>query len=266
MVTGASAGIGAAFARRLAAAGFDLILVARREERLRSLAQELERAHRIRASIHVADLTDDEQLGQTEARLRACNELVLLINCAGVCRMGPFDELDSKWVDTHLRLNAMAPARLAHAALQKFANRSHARGTGLNRGPAAIINVSSVAAAMPVPHAASYCATKSFLSTLSWCLAGECSGTDIRVQDLRAGLTRTEFPAQSGMRVAAIPEFAWAEPDEVVDASFRALRRNQVVVVPRMGDNFVPSLVRMLPLRLAREVGRFTASGERSST
>ncbi|MFV8755927.1 SDR family NAD(P)-dependent oxidoreductase [Nannocystaceae bacterium ST9] len=251
MVTGASSGIGAAFASRLAAAGFDLVLVARREGLLESLAARLADQYSVSTSFHVADLSDPAQLETTEARLLACPNLALLINSAGTCQLGQFGALESAWVDAHLRLNALAPARLAHAALRKFAG----------RGPAAIINVSSIASVMTTPYAASYCATKSYLSTLTACIAGECAGTQVRVQDLRAGLTRTEFPAQSGARVDMIPGAAWAEPEEVVESSIRALGRNQVVCFPRAGDRFVPNMIRLLPRRLAREVGKFNASG-----
>jgi uncharacterized protein len=251
MITGASSGIGAAFAERLALAGFDLVLVARREDKLRELAGRLARNHGVSADILVADLCEPAALAATEARLGACAKLSLLVNSAGACKMGEFSVLDSSWVDTHLKLNALAPARLCHAALRKFGG----------RGPAGIINVSSLAASMPSPHAASYSASKSYLSTLSWCLAGECAGTQVRVQDLRAGMTRTDFPERAGVRMDAVPSFAWAEPEEVAIASLAALSRNQVVCVPRVGDRLVPGLVRMLPLRLARELGRFTASG-----
>ncbi|PRQ06483.1 SDR family NAD(P)-dependent oxidoreductase [Enhygromyxa salina] len=252
MVTGASSGIGAAFARRLASEGFNLILVARREPRLRSLAEQLESQHRVSVGVHVADLTDPEQLAETEAQLLASEHFVLLINCAGMCRMGAFARLDVDCVESHVRLNAMAPARLTHAALRRFGG----------DGPAAIINVSSIAATMATPHGASYCATKAMLSTLTACIAGECVGTNIRIQDLRAGLTRTDFPAQAGVRTHDLPDAAWASPDEVVTASLRALTRNQVVCVPRVGDRLVPHMMRMLPRRLANELGRFTASGD----
>ncbi len=252
VIAGASSGIGEAFARRMADDGMDLILVARREDRLDTLRTELERRYSVRVDPHVADLASPEDLMRLEQKLLETPQLELLVNNAAHCKMGPFTELGTDVIDYGVRLNIVAPTRLTRAALPKM----------LERNSGAIINVSSVAAFMSTVNGAMYCASKAYLNHFTESLAGEIHGSRVRVQVLCPGLTRTEFPRNSGMNTADLPDTAWMSPEEVVDESLRALARDSVVCVPRFGNRLLPKLMNALPRGMAQWMGRRAVAQE----
>jgi short-subunit dehydrogenase len=241
-VTGASAGIGEAFARRLARDGWDLTLVARDRARLSALAGELHRAHHVRATVVAADLTDGAARARVEAGLAADARLELLVNNAGFGTMGDFARLDADHEESQIALNVVALTRLTRAALPGL----------IKRGHGAVINVSSLAAFQPCPHTATYAATKAFVNSLSESLHEELRGSGVRVMALCPGFTRTEFQSRAGIDVSGIPDFAWMTAEAVVDAALAGLQRGDVVCVPGMANWLLSSAVSALPRALVR--------------
>lgn len=245
LVTGASAGIGRAFAERLARDQFDLVLVARSGERLEALAKRLAEAHGAGTETLVADLTEAAEVARVEERLRS-EPIDLLVNNAGFGTVGPFAELDPDGEEREVRLNVLAVLRLARAALPGM----------LERGRGDLIQVSSLAGEAAAPYTATYAATKAFVTSLSESLAEETRGSGVRVQALLPGFTRTEFQDRAGVDSDAIPGFAWMEATEVVEASLAALEAGKVVCVPGALNKVLGTVTRMAPRGLvARAVG-----------
>jgi len=245
VVTGASAGIGQAFAERLAREAWDLVLVARRRDRLDELAAKLRAAHERRVEVLVADLTDPAGLHAVEERIAAEPTLELLVNNAGFGTSGAFAELDRDAEEQELRLNVVALVRLTHAALEAFRARGH--GT--------VINVSSLAGFQPSPYNATYAATKAFVNSFTQALHEELRGSGARVQLLCPGFTRTEFQEVAGVRTEELPAFAWMEPAAVVEASLEGLRRGDLLVIPGAGNKVMGAVLRALPSAAARRLG-----------
>jgi short-subunit dehydrogenase len=245
VVTGASAGIGRAFAERLAREAWDLVLVARRRERLEEMATELRQAQARRVDVVAADLTTPAGLRVIEERIAAEPTLELLVNNAGFGTAGAFAELDRETEEHELRLNVVALTRLSHAALTAFRERGH--GT--------VINVSSLAGFQPAPFNATYAATKAFVNSLTQALHEELRGTGVRVQLLCPGFTRTEFQEVAGVNTDDVPAFAWMTPEAVVAASLEGLRRGELVVIPGAGNKVRGAVLRALPSAAARRLG-----------
>jgi len=214
VITGASSGIGAAFARKLAARNYDLLLVARREDRLRSLATELAESYKITADVMVADLARDDDCERAAERILNEPRLELLINNAGFGRMGLFVESDIDLEDRMHRLHVLATLRLSHAALVNL----------VPRGIGGIINVSSIAAFNQAPSSVSYCATKAWMNSFTEGLAVELGvrQSPVRVQALCPGFTFSEFHDRMRMQRSTIPSGWWMTPDFVVEQSSKA--------------------------------------------
>jgi uncharacterized protein len=232
LVTGASSGIGRAFALRLAHDGFDLVLVARRRERLEELAGEIEKGG-AGTEILVADLTTAEGLAAVERRVVA-GDLAMLVNNAGFQTYMPFVELDPDRAEAQIRVQVTAIVRLCRAALPAM----------LARGDGAIVNVSSMlafAAGMRqpfLPKRATYAATKAFVNAFTETLAEELDGTGVKVQALCPGVVRTEFHDVDGKPVLR-PKVPVMEPDDVVQASLAALALGDVVCSPALVDRAI---------------------------
>ena len=247
-ITGASGGIGAAFAVALARQRFDLLLVARNESRLAALAQRLRNERGVDVDVAVADLTDGVQLRAVEARLAADARLELLVNNAGVANVGPFARLDPDQEEALIRLNALALARLTRAALPGM----------ITRGRGAIINVSSIASFVPVRYTATYGATKAYVNSFTEALHEELRGTGVRVQLLCPGFTRTQFSERAGADTSYIPALAWMTPEAVAEASLAALQRGALVYIPGAVNRALTTFLRVLPRRFVR---RLTGAG-----
>ena len=241
-VTGASAGIGAAFARRLARDHFDLALVARSRGRLEKLAAELEKADGIACEVVAADLTDAADLRRVGEAVGSDDGLELLVNNAGFGTVGAFAELDPAREEEEIRLNVVALTHLARAALPAL----------IARGRGSIINVSSMAAFQPVPMNATYGATKAFVNSFTEALHEELRGTGVTVQALCPGFTRTEFQERAGIDTSGLPSFAWMTAEAVVDSSLAALRRGDVVCVPGFSNRLVASAATAMPRAIVR--------------
>jgi short-subunit dehydrogenase len=238
VVTGASAGIGEAFARRLSRDGFRVVLVGRRAERLNALAAELG-GEALRA-----DLTVEADVHAVEERIAHEPALAMLVNNAGFGLSGRFYESSINDHERMHKLHVMAPLRLTHAALKNMVPRN----TG------SVINVASVAGFRASPGSVSYAATKAWMNIFTeglW-LDLRNTGSSVRVQALCPGFTYSEFHDVMGMDRTAIPKSWWYTADFVVDTSLKALEQDNPYVIPGWryralvrGMNLVPgSLVR----------------------
>jgi hypothetical protein len=233
LITGASSGIGATFAQKLAADGYALVLVARRADRLELLAAELRQRHAIPVETISADLTVADDVERVAGRLAELPDLDLLVNNAGFGVEGRFAQADLDPQLEMIRLHVLASVRLTHAALPGM----------IARGRGGVINVASLAGFMALPGAAQYCATKGYLITFSRALALELRGAGVRVQALCPGLTHTEFHAsQRGGSTGQMPEFMWMSSDAVVEASLRGLAAGQVICIPGWGNRILKLL------------------------
>jgi short-subunit dehydrogenase len=226
LITGASSGIGAVYADRLARRGYDLVLVARDAERLAKLAERLRRDAGVSVDILPADLTAKSDLAAVEARLRADNEIALLVNNAGVAAFGAFTELDIERQDAMAQLNVVAMTRLAAAAGANFA----ARETG------AIINVASVLALMPERAGPVYAGSKAYVLAFTQSLAVELASKKVKLQVVLPGATRTEIFDRGGASVGAIPAEYLMEVDAMVDAALVGFDRGELVTIPSLPD------------------------------
>jgi uncharacterized protein len=219
LVTGASSGIGATFARRLARDGYSLILVARRRDRLEELARELGGAE-----VLPADLTNDEELHAVERRIAEAPDLEMLVNNAGFGVMGLFYKSDLAPQEQMHRLHVTATLRLTHAALRGM----------VARGKGAVINVSSVAGFGTAPGSVSYSATKAWMTSFTEGLDLELKsiGSKVKVQALCPGFTISEFHDAAKMDRKTIPGWLWMNAGDVVDASMDGLAKDDVIVIP----------------------------------
>lgn len=246
VVTGASSGIGATFARKLAQHGYDLLLVARREERLRALAAEMADAYKIDAEALAADLTCDDDLERVAARIQSAPRLALLVNNAGFGTMGYFSEVDVLGQMRMHRLHVLATVRLTHAALQNMMPR--------NRG--GVINVSSVAGFMIGSRSVSYCATKAWMNNFTQGVALELAANKaaVKVQALCPGFTLSEFHDTLGMDRSGVPKAWWMTADFVVDESLRRLESGKLFVIPGWRYKVLVALLRRLPDAILRQM------------
>lgn len=257
LITGATAGLGAAFARQLARDGHPLVLVARDRARLEETAAALHREFGVRIEAIPADLATDAGVEVVIARIHEglgddARFVGLLVNNAGFGTKGSLVSGAPAAQDAMVRLHVLAVHRLTQAALAPMARRE--------RG--AIITVSSVASYLTSPGAVNYCATKGYQRMAMEALAPEVARRGIYVQALCPGFTRTEFHARSEMPVSQIPAFLWMPADEVVAASLAALRRGApTTVVPGLRWRAIVLVLRFLPRwLLARATGRYQAT------
>jgi len=260
VVTGASSGIGAAFARALAAKGYDLALVARRQDRLRQLADELANQFHVNCTSLRADLTREAELRTVEEFLAGAPNLQLLVNNAGFGSLGRFFEATIESQDAMHRVHVLATMRLTHAALRNLT----ARGQG------ALINVASVAAYVPRPGSTSYYATKAWMNcfTEGLYLELKTAGSRVRVQALCPGFTYTEFHDVLGIDRNFISSAWWMPAEDVVRASLRGLEKGKLFVVPGWRYKLLVSTMRLLPrgvLHFALTKGPASLRRERQS-
>jgi len=251
LVTGASAGLGVVFARRLARDGFGLILVARRRDRLEALARELGGAE-----VLPADLADGDGLKRVEDRIAQAPNLELLVNNAGFGVGGFFFNRPVDGQDTMHRVHIIATMRLSHAALRVMVPRSKG----------AIVNVSSVAAFGQSPGSVSYCATKTWINSFTEGLYLELknAGSPVRVQALCPGFTITEFHDAMGMDRATIPRWLWMRAEDVVERSLAGLERGELFVVPGAIYKLIVALEGVIPGRLRRALAiRYSRAAKR---
>jgi uncharacterized protein len=248
VITGASSGIGSVFARKLAAKGYNLLLTARREDRLRSLAEELHSFYHITAEPFPADLTVDADRDRLAERIRTAAELSLLVNNAGFGTMGYFQEVEIGAQEKMHRLHVLTVMSLTHAALANLIPRAQA-GTG-------VISVSSVAAFGTSPGNVTYCASKTWINAFTQGLAMELGArsSPVKVQALCPGFTLTEFHDVMPMDRSRIPRSLWLTADYVVEESLRGFERGQVFVIPHWRYKAMVRFMKMTPEAWMRRV------------
>ncbi|MFD5964882.1 SDR family NAD(P)-dependent oxidoreductase [Streptomyces sp. NPDC060311] len=220
LITGSTAGLGAAFARRLAADGHDLVLVARDTERLREQATELHDRHGIEAEVLTADLSTDTGIDAVASRLSdRRNPVDLLINNAGFGNKGRF--LDVPMADelTMLKVHCEAVLRLTSAAVEAMRE----------RGRGGVVNVASVAAFVP---RGTYGASKAWVVQFTQGVAKDLAGSGVRLMALAPGFVRTEFHERAGMGTDNIPNWMWLDADNVVAAALADLSRGKSLSIP----------------------------------
>ena len=245
LVTGASAGIGRAFAYALADRGHDLVLVARDTARLEALAKEINAAYGATCEVLTADLSDPVALGTVEARLAdPARPVDLLVNNAGFGTAGKFTSLPIEREEQEIQLNVLALVRLCHAAL----------GPQIERGRGGVINVASIAGYQPTPGNATYGATKAFVSSFSQALHEELKGTGARCMVLSPGFTRTEFQARAGIDSSDVPGFLWQEAATVVDHALRAYDKGRAVCVPGPLNAATAAFTAVTPHAVTRKI------------
>lgn len=248
LITGASAGIGAAFARHLAACGHDLLLVARRADRLEALADELARAHGVHCHSFAADLNDPAAPAAIMAFAeRQGLDIDVLINNAGLSGKTAFADTPWPALAAEIQLMVTAVTELCHRVLPGM----RARGWGR------IINLSSLAAFSPPGASLLYTGIKSYVLGMSQSLDMELKPQGIHVTALCPGFTRSEFHDTMGTRDAAdrLPGLLWQEADEVVREGWEAVMKGKPVCVPGLVNKLVASSVRPLPIALQYQLG-----------
>ena len=226
LITGASSGFGAEFARQLAAQGYDLLLIARREERMRQLADELSAKHGITTEVIKADLTDDGDIAHIVDQIASMQDLTLLVNNAGFNKYGPYDTQPLEVSLSILKLHVETMMKLTYAALPGMKERQQG----------AIINVSSFSGLFPWPNSATYSATKAYLVFFSEALAYELADHNVQVQALCPGFSETEIIDVVGTtrKQMGLPDLLWIPVKQVVSDSIKGLEKKKTLVVPSL--------------------------------
>lgn len=244
-ITGATAGIGAAFARRLAADGFDLVLLARDADRLERAAEEYRSAHGVAVEVLAADLAADDGIAAAERRLE--QGVDLLVNNAGFGLRDSFADAPLADELRMLRVHCEAVLRLSHAALPAMRE----------RGRGGVINVASVAAFFA---RGTYSASKAWVVNFSQSVQQDLAGSGVRMMALCPGWVRTEFHDRAEMNMSQVPELLWLDADDVVDTAVRDFRRGVTVSVPGAAYRTLVGLSRFVPRDLS---GRISARAGR---
>lgn len=247
LVTGASSGIGEALARRLAAGGTDLVVVARRATRLEHLRTVLEGRGDITVEVLVADLTEADGLAAVETRL-AVGDVDLVVNNAGFGTNGLLAGIPPERMARELALDVTAVARLTRAALPPM----------LEQGRGGILNVSSVVGFFPTPKMAVYAGSKAFVTSFTQSVAEEARGTGVRVAVLCPGLTRTEFQEVAHeAQPRNLPNFVWQSPEQVATAGLDGLAAGRVVIVPGLHNRALSAVLGVTPPSAIRKLAAF---------
>jgi uncharacterized protein len=224
VVTGASSGIGVAYAERMAERGYDLILVARRRDRLEDVAKRIEIKTNRRVEIATADLADAKDLLRIEALLIEREDIDILINNAGLGALGPTSKVTADALENLIKINILALTRLTHAALPAF----------LRCNSGTIINIASVIAVMPTPSGAGYSGSKAYVLNFTRSLQMELAKTSIIVQAVLPGPVRTEFFEVSGLAAAPFPNELFMSAEQLVDTALQALDQGELVCFPSL--------------------------------
>ncbi len=244
LVTGATSGIGAAFARQLAAEGQDLVLVARDVDRLEVTAAALRSAHGVAVEVLPADLTVEPDTTAVRTRLSDVDRPVdLLVNSAGIGLPGRFWQTPLADQERMFHLNCTAVLRLSHAALRAM----------VPRGRGDVVVVSSMSGFAPTVRG-SYGASKAWATAFAESLSGQLAGTGVHVSALAPGFVRTEFHGRAGLDMSRVPGFMWLSAEEVAATALRDHRAGKVLSVPGAQYKAILAASRLVPPSVNRRV------------
>lgn len=223
LITGASSGIGAAYADRLAARGHNLVLVARRRDRLEALAERIGKTYGRKVEVLTADLGKPADLSRVADVLRARADIEILVNNAGLGALGPTASVDPEAVEEMVRINVLALTRLCLAVSPRFAQRKS--GT--------IINIGSIIGVMPTPGGGAYSGSKAYVLNFSRSMQMEFAETNVRVQVVMPGPVRTEF---FGGGPSPFPDHLFMTAETLVDTALTALDLGELICFPTLSD------------------------------
>ena len=245
IVTGASSGIGAELARGLASKGFGVTLIARREDRLQSLASELRSAHDIRAEVVAADMTDESARdGLVKEMADRGLTVDVLVNNAGFSTTGPVYKADVSRELALVRTDVEAVVHLCTLFLPGM----------VERGQGAVLNVASTAAFQPLPGQAAYGAAKAFVLSYGRAAGAELRGKGVTLTTLCPGPVETEFAQAAGFdpddAESALPKFMWVPAAEVAKAALEGLAKGKPVVIPGMSNRMAAGFAQVTPRRI----------------
>jgi uncharacterized protein len=243
LITGATSGIGAAYAEKFAGLGYDLVLTGRNPEKLKNTGRALAKKYSIRVRNVFADFSDLKDVNRLVRFIRSRNDITVLVNNAGFGNLKPFGDDDLEQQTGMVLVHVLAPAKLVHAVLPQM--KRNRKGV--------IINVSSMAGFAPSSVDALYCSTKAFLINFSESLYMGLKLYGIRVQALCPGFTRTEFHTRMGMKREDLKDkgvFKWMRPEDVVAASMKQLQRDAPVCIPGFWNRVLYYFIRILPRKL----------------
>jgi short-subunit dehydrogenase len=227
VITGASSGIGAIYADRLAGRGYDLILVARRADKLEEVADRIRLKWGRAVDVFVADLTDELDVARVETLLKSDPRITLLVNNAGLGGAGTLLQSDVDQMTTMIALNVTALTRLTYALVPKF----------VSRGVGTIINIASVVAITPETLNGVYGGTKAFVVAFSQNLRKELEGTGVTVQVVLPGATATDFWEIAGRPVELLPQDIVMSSEDLVDSALIGLDRGEFATIPPLQDS-----------------------------
>lgn len=226
LITGASTGIGAIYADRLAKRGYDLILVARDKTKLESVAKKIKAEHNVTVEVLPADLTNKANLLEIEARLRTDSNITLLLNNAGLGATSPLKDSNLDDLETMIALNVTALTRLSGAVVPAFVSR--------NKG--VIINIASIVALAPEMLNGSYSGTKAYVVNFTQSMHHELSAKGIKVQVVLPGAIDTPFWDKSGLPVHNLPAQIVMAPEALVDAALAGFDKGELITIPSLPD------------------------------
>jgi len=240
-ITGATSGIGAAFAERFARQGYDLILTGRRKEKIESLSNTLSKENKINVEVIIAELSDDKKLAFLTEKIKKIKNLEILVNNAGFAKDNFFHREDFSTHEVMLKVHNLALIKLCHAVLPNMVSQGHGK----------IINVSSLLAFTPSPNNAIYSASKSFVKLFTESIYLELQGTGVKVQALCPGMTKTDFHERMGFDKNTFYKdkgmLKAMTPEEVVAISLKYLEKDKVLCVPGRNNKLSRFLLKVLP-------------------
>jgi len=244
LITGATSGIGAAYAHALARQGYDLIITGRRREVIEDIAHNIENKFQIKTTVKIVELSDDKDLSQLLDLIKEVGPIDVQVNNAGFTTKGLFHLQCISEQENMVRVHAVAMMKLTYAVLPGM----------IERRTGTIINVASIQAVTPMSLNATYCAVKGFIRNFSLCLHGEVKDFGVKIQCVLPGFTRTDIGRGIGVDMNRIEDkgfVTWMLPEEVVQVSFQDLKRkNKVISIPGAGNKMLYTLGKTLPDRV----------------